>query len=142
LRTFFDENEVQTKNRIELIDISNYVENHIRKSNVKNGFCLAYALHSTVAIVINEHETGLVQDIINKVEKDFPKGAGWFHDRIDDNANAHLASTFIGSSRIFPVKDGRLVRGVWQNIFLLELDGPRRRKIILETLGECSIGSN
>ncbi|NWG10011.1 MAG: YjbQ family protein [Nitrososphaerales archaeon] len=55
---------------------------------------------------------------------------------IDDNADAHLASAFIGPSRVFPVKDGRLVRGTWQKVFLLELDGSRRRKIILEVLGE------
>jgi len=136
LKVFFDEIDVSTKSRTELVDISSYVEDHVRKSNIKNGFCLAYALHSTVAIIVNEHETGLIQDIINKVEKDFPKDIGWLHDRIDDNADAHLASTFIGPSRVFPVKDGRLVRGTWQNIFLLEIDGPRTRKIVLEVLGE------
>jgi len=136
LKVFFDEINVSTKSRKELIEISNYIEDHVRKSNIKNGFCLAYALHSTVAIIINEHEIGLMQDIINKIEKDFPKGIGWLHDRVDDNADAHLASTFIGPSRIFPIKDGRLVRGTWQNIFLLELDGPRNRRIVLEALGE------
>ncbi|MGB9659054.1 MAG: secondary thiamine-phosphate synthase enzyme YjbQ [Nitrososphaerales archaeon] len=136
MKVFFDEIDVSTKSRTELVDISSYVEDHVRKSNIKNGFCLAYALHSTVAIIVNEHETGLIQDIINRIEKDFPKGKGWLHDRIDDNADAHLASTFIGPSRLFPVKGGRLVRGTWQNIFLLELDGPRTRKIVLEVLGE------
>ncbi|MCP8307487.1 MAG: YjbQ family protein [archaeon] len=136
MKVFFDEINVSTKSRKELIEISNYIEDHVRKSNIKNGFCLAYALHSTVAIIINEHEIGLMQDIINKIEKDFPKGIGWLHDRVDDNADAHLASTFIGPSRIFPIKDGRLVRGTWQNIFLLELDGPRNRRIVLEALGE------
>ncbi len=136
MKVFFDEIDVPTKSRTELVDISSYVEDHVRKSNIKNGFCLAYALHSTVAIIVNEHEKGLMQDIINKVEKDFPKGIGWLHDRVDNNADAHLASTFIGPSRIFPIKDGRLVKGTWQNIFVLELDGPRTRKIVLETLGE------
>ncbi|MCP8312997.1 MAG: YjbQ family protein [archaeon] len=136
MKVFFDEINVSTKSRKELIDISNYIEDHVRKSNIKNGICLAFALHSTVAIIINEHETGLIQDIVNKVGKDFPKGIGWLHDRVDDNADAHLASTFIGPSRIFPIKDGRLVRGTWQNIFLLELDGPRSRKIVLEVIGE------
>lgn len=136
MKVFFDEIDVSTKSRTELIDISSYVEGHVRKSNIKNGFCLAYALHSTVAIIVNEHETGFIQDIMNKVGKDFPKGIGWLHDRIDDNADAHLASTFIGPSRILPIKDGRLVRGTWQNIFVLELDGPRTRKIVLEALGE------
>ncbi len=136
MKTFFDEISVSTKNRRELIDISNYIEDHVRKSKIENGFCLVYALHSTVAIIINEHEMGLMQDIISKIEKDFPKGIGWLHDRVDDNADAHLVSVFIGPSRIFPIRDGRVVRGTWQNVFLLELDGPRNRKIMLEVLGE------
>lgn len=136
MKVFFDEINISTKSRRELIDISNYVEDHVRKSKIENGFCLVYALHSTTAIIINEHEMGLMQDIISKVEKDFPKGIGWLHDRVDDNADAHLASTFIGPSKVFPIRDGRLVRGTWQNIFLLELDGPRNRKMVLEALGE------
>jgi len=56
--------------------------------------------------------------------------------RVDDNAEAHLASSIISPSRIFPVRDGRLVRGTWQNMFLLELDGPRTRRISVEAMGE------
>jgi len=85
---------------------------------------------------VNEHEAGLTKDIVRKIQQDFPKGAGWLHDRVDDNADAHLASSFIGPTRIFPVQEGRLIRGAWQNIFLLELDGPRTRRINVEVMGE------
>ncbi|MCP8304918.1 MAG: YjbQ family protein [archaeon] len=136
MKVFFGEIDVSTKDRTELIDISSYVGDHVHKSNINFGFCLVFTPHSTVAIVVNEHEGGLMQDIIRKVKEEFPKGTGWFHDRVDDNADSHLASTFIGPSKVFPVKDGALVRGTWQNIFLLELDGPRRRKVIVEVMGE------
>ncbi|MEM0377090.1 MAG: YjbQ family protein, partial [Thermofilum sp.] len=54
-----------------------------------------------------------------------------------DNAHAHIASALLGSSKVLPVVNSRLVRGTWQNIFLVELDGPRnRREVVVQVLGE------
>ncbi len=128
--------KVETNERIQLIDVTNQVEEFIKESEIKNGLCLISSLHSTTAIIINENESGLIQDILYEVQKVFPKDEKWLHNRIDDNADSHLASAFIGSSKTFPIKDGKIIRGTWQNIFLLELDGPRIRRIILEALGE------
>lgn len=136
MKIFFQDLELFTKGRTEVIDITNLVEEVVSKSEIKNGLCLIHSVHSTTAIIVNENEAGLKMDMVKKIAGDYPKGAGWSHDKIDDNADAHLASAFIGSSRIFPVKDGRLARGIWQNIFLLELDGPRQRRIIVEVMGE------
>jgi len=137
LKASFKEIELSTRSRVELIDITRQVEEHVREGNVKNGLCLVYSLHSTTAIITNEHETGLLLDIAKKVQEDFPRGRGWCHNEVDSNAEAHLASSFIGPSRIFPVRDGRLIKGTWQNIFLLELDGPRSaRRTVIELLGE------
>ena len=136
MKVFFEDISLSTKNRTELIDITRNVEEITRKSGIRNGLCLIHAVHSTVAIIVNENESGLRKDIVKKIQQDFPKGAGWLHDIVDDNADAHLASSFISPSRIFPVRDGRLVRGTWQNIFLLELDGPRTRRISVEAMGE------
>ena len=136
MKVFFEDISVSTRNRTELIDITSDVEKIMRKSEIRNGLCLIHAVHSTVAIIVNENESGLKDDTIKKIQQDFSKGAGWLHDRVDDNADAHLASSFIGPSRTFPVQDGRLVRGTWQNIFLLELDGPRTRSISVEVMGE------
>jgi len=136
MKVFFQDRDVSTKNRTELVDITDMVEETVRKSGITSGICIVHSVHSTTAIIVNEHEAGLINDIIKKVQHDFPKGAGWLHDRVDDNADAHLASSYIGPTRIFPVRYGRLVRGTWQNIFLLELDGPRTRSIIIEVMGE------
>jgi len=137
LKASFKEIELSTRSRVELIDITRQVEERIREGNLKDGLCLVYSLHSTAAIITNEHETGLMLDIVKKVQEDYPRGRGWCHDEVDSNAEAHLASSFIGASRIFPVRDGRLIRGTWQNIFFLELDGPRiARRIVIELLGE------
>ena len=113
------------------------MERVVRESGVKNGFCLVFAPHATAAIIANEHERGLVNDILRKIREEFPLDGKWEHNRIDDTAAAHLASAFLGAGRIFPVKDGRLVRGTWQNIFLVELDGPRSiRRVVVEVMGE------
>jgi secondary thiamine-phosphate synthase enzyme len=57
------------------------------------------------------------------------------HACIDSNADTHLASVFLGHSKTFPIRNGRLERGTWQNIFLLEADGPRTRRILIEAMG-------
>lgn len=128
---------LDTKERIELIDITREIESFIGKQKLKNGICLVYAPHATAAIVANENEPGVIHDTIKKIREEFPKEAEWEHNRIDNNASAHLASSFIGASKVFPVIDGKLVRGTWQNIFFVELDGPRKsRNVVIQVVGD------
>jgi secondary thiamine-phosphate synthase enzyme len=128
---------LSTRERYQLIDLTESVEEIVSESEVEKGLCLVHASHATAAIICNEHESGLVDDILRKVKELFPPSAGYLHDRIDDNASSHVASALIGASRTFPIDGGRLVRGTWQNIFLLELDGPRsRRTVNVHIIGE------
>ena len=111
--------------------------NFVDSAGITNGVCIISVPHATAAIIANEHESGLMRDMLAKVEDVFPKSWRYAHNAIDDNADAHVAAAFLGHSRIFPVIDGRLVRGTWQNIFLVELDGPRsRREVWLQVIGE------
>jgi secondary thiamine-phosphate synthase enzyme len=129
---------LSTHDRFELVDITSRVEEIVEDSGVKNGIALVFAPHATAAIIANEHESGLINDIIDKV-KEFtePGSSKWRHNLIDDNAHAHIGSALFGAERVFPVVDGRLVRGTWQNIFLLEMDGPRsRRNVYVVVMGE------
>jgi len=128
---------LSTSSRFELIDITRKVEQIVEKSGVRNGICLVFAPHATAAIVANEHEAGLVQDILDAIKEHFPPTKPWRHNVIDDNAHAHVASALIGADRVFPVVNGRLVRGTWQNIFLVEMDGPRSiRRVVVVVMGE------
>jgi len=137
MRVYFKEITLSTQRRLQLVDITHEVEKIVKESGIKNGICLVFAPHATAAIIANEHESGLMNDILTKIEEDYPRDGKWMHNRIDDNAAAHLASAFIEAARVFPVKDGRLIRGTWQNIFLVELDGPRSyRRVVVEVLGE------
>lgn len=133
----FSEVRLDTGSRKELVEITDRVSSAVSKSGIRNGICLLHSMHSTSALMINEDEGGLRNDILRKIVEDFPAGRGWEHDRIDDNADGHLAGAFIGPSLTVPVKEGRLVLGTWQSIFFLELDGPRTgRRILVEIMGE------
>lgn len=123
--------------RRQLIDITSEVLQFVEKSQVKEGICLVSAAHATAAILVNENEHGLIGDMLARIETLFPAKAEYAHNAIDDNADAHLAASFIGHSKSFPIVGNRLVRGQWQNIFLVELDGPRRhREVHIQAVGE------
>jgi secondary thiamine-phosphate synthase enzyme len=135
LKALFKEISLSTSKRLDLVDITELVSSFVTECNLESGICLVNSPHSTTAIIVNEHESGLKEDILRKIRGEFPRGAGWHHDRVDDNADAHLASIFLGHSKTFPIRKGRLERGTWQNIFFLELDGPRTRRLLFEVMG-------
>ena len=135
LKTCFKEISLSTRELLELLDITERVSSFVRECKMESGICMVNSPHSTTAIIVNEHESGLMEDILRKVREEFPRGAGWRHDRVDNNADAHLASVFLGHSKMFPIRNGKLERGMWQNIFLLELDGPRTRRVLFEVMG-------
>ncbi|ACJ16924.1 hypothetical protein, conserved [Thermococcus onnurineus NA1] len=126
-----------TKGEIDLIDITHDVERIVEESGIKNGQVLVFVPGATGAIVTIEHESGLLEDFRRALRELVPKGKDYLHDRIDDNAHSHLRATLLGASECFPVADGRLLRGTWQQIFFVELDvRPRRRRVIVQVLGE------
>jgi secondary thiamine-phosphate synthase enzyme len=128
---------LKTSERRQLIDITEKVMDVVEQAGVSNGICVVSAPHATAAVIANENEHGLTRDILHKLGELFPESGTYAHNAIDDNADAHLASAFIGHSRTFPIANRRLVRGTWQNIFLVELDGPRsRREVDVQIVGE------
>ncbi len=136
MKVHIEEFHVSTRPGMNVVDITSRVEEAVARSSVRNGVCLVFVPHATAAIIANEAEPGLIEDYIDLIHELFKPGGPWRHNRIDNNAHAHLASAVIGPSRIFPVINGRLVRGTWQNIMLVELDGPRHRRVIVEVIGE------
>ena len=128
---------LRSSGRRQLIDLTSEVTQFVRNSNVKDGICVISVPHATAAIIANEHETGLMDDLLRKIETLFPESGSYAHNAIDDNADAHIASAFLGHGRTFPIINRELIRGTWQNIFFVELDGPRsRRDVVLQAIGE------
>jgi secondary thiamine-phosphate synthase enzyme len=135
LKAHFKEISLSTRKRLDLMDITEQVSSFVDECKIESGICLINSPHSTSAIIVNENEAGLKEDILRKVREEFFQGTDWQHDRVDNNAVAHLGSVFLGHSKMFSIKNGRLERGTWQNIFFLELDGPRSRRVLLEVMG-------
>ncbi|MEM5820949.1 MAG: secondary thiamine-phosphate synthase enzyme YjbQ [Candidatus Aenigmatarchaeota archaeon] len=125
--------EVKTKHKYEIIDLTEKIENFVESSKISEGICLVFVPHATCCLIANENEEYLKEDIINKIKKDFE--GNWKHNIIDDNADAHLAASYLKQFLIFPIKNKKLIRGTWQQILLIELDRGRNRKIIVEILG-------
>ena len=126
--------QIKTGKRIELIDITGKVKEKLKDTGVQNGICVISTKHTTTSIIVNENESGLVSDILALLEKLVPANAGYAHDRIDNNADAHLKAVLLGSSETIPVIDGSLHLGTWQSIFLAEMDGPRTREVTVTVI--------
>lgn len=121
--------EVETGSS-EIVDITSEVESRI---DIEDGLCLVHVPHTTAGLVVNENEPRLLEDIESTLESLVPSG-GHEHDKIDDNAAAHLKTMLLSSSVTLPVESGGLDLGTWQSVMLVESDGPRTRKIRLKTL--------
>jgi secondary thiamine-phosphate synthase enzyme len=121
--------EIETRKAVEVIDVTPFVEKALEDSRIESGICLVCTMHTTTGIVVNEAEPGLIQDIARLASSLVPRGAGYQHDGIDDNAHAHLQALLLGNSSVIPVEHGKLVLGTWQRVLFVELDGPRHRRL-------------
>jgi len=127
---------IETRSSVDLRNITGYVRQVVDESGVKNGLVTIFVPHTTAGIYVNEDEGGLKRDVDNILSKLIPKGAGYLHDEVDDNAHAHLRSIVISPSITIPIIDGRVATGTWQSIFFAEFDGPRRRRVIVHVMGD------
>lgn len=126
-----------TREHNEVVDITHEVRAFVASSGIRDGVCTVYTPHATAAIAINENDDpNIGVDFLAALRKVVVEHDGWLHDRVDDNAAAHIKSALIGPSETIPVANGELELGTWQNVFFVELDGPRsRRGVILAIVG-------
>jgi secondary thiamine-phosphate synthase enzyme len=136
MRIWSREFTLTTRKRREVVDITDEILRAVRESGVKNGILVVQLPHATASLVLNEDEEGVKQDLLNKLEELIPSEGGYLHDRIDDNAHAHLKAAILGSSRVLPIVEGRLIRGTWQSFLVVEEDGPRTRNVVVFVMGE------
>jgi secondary thiamine-phosphate synthase enzyme len=122
---------INTTKKQELIEITEKVNALIQKSKIKKGLCHVFVKHTTAGLIINENDDSQIcTDFLNAINKAFPDHAGYLHDRIDNNAGAHVKASVLGSSITLPVEDSKLKLGRWQALMLVELDGPRENREI------------
>ena len=128
--------EVRTKYRLEWINVTKQIREIVKSSRISNGIVGIFTKHTTTGITINEYESGLLMDLLSKLSELVPQGAGYRHDRIDDNADSHLKCSILGNSASVPVVDGLLSLGTWQSVLFGEFDGPKTRTILVTVMGE------
>jgi len=131
--------EVSTKGFGDVVDITAQVAASVEKSGVKNGIvCLANP-GSTAGITTIEFEPGAVADLKAALGKLAPEKARYRHNDTwyDGNGFAHVRSALVGASRAFPVRDGAVVLGTWQQIVFLDFDNrPRQRRLVVTVVGD------
>ena len=125
---------VSTRRERQLVDVTKEAQELVRKSGVREGLCSLYAHGATAALMIQENDDpNIGEDVVDCLDKLVPKGV-WRHDRIDGNGASHIQAGIVGPSESIPVRGGRLDLSTWQNVFLCEFDGPRRRRTVAVTI--------
>jgi secondary thiamine-phosphate synthase enzyme len=122
---------VRTRDKREMVDLTARVAEVVARADVSDGLCSVYVPHATAAIVINENDDpNVCLDVLDALDGLIPAGR-WRHDRVDGNAASHIQATILGPGETIPVREGRLVLGTWQAVMLVELDGPRDRRVLV-----------
>jgi secondary thiamine-phosphate synthase enzyme len=131
--------EVQSPGRVAVMNVTPEARSALARAGLRRGLAVFTVPHTTCGLCVNEDESGLREDLVRLASRlvDLIRPEeGFRHDAVDDNARAHLSAALFGQSVTLPVVDGSLVLGTWQSLFLVEIDGPRPRRLDLAFLGE------
>jgi len=123
-----------TRQRDQMLDITDQVRAVVAESGVRNGLAIVYSPHTTAGIAINENaDPDVVRDVLMRLDEVYP----WSHPKYrhaEGNTAAHLKAITTGSSQTVLVRDGALALGTWQGIYFCEFDGPRRRSCLVKVM--------
>jgi secondary thiamine-phosphate synthase enzyme len=139
---------VTTERETEFIDITERIQALAADAGIHAGLVNIQSLHTTTAIVVNEHEPLLLTDFDALLARTAPADAPYRHDDMDvrtvnlapgerANGHAHCRALLLPTSAMLNVAGGRLQLGRWQRVFLVELDGPRAREVSVMVFGEA-----
>jgi secondary thiamine-phosphate synthase enzyme len=139
MSVYCGEVNIETNGDVDIVDITSDVQDVVSKSKIKDGVVCVFIPGSTGSITSIEYEPGLMKDFPRALEKIAPKGIHYDHHETwhDDNGHSHVRASLMGPSTTFPIKNGKLIHGTWQQLVFVELDtGPRNRNIIVQIVGE------
>ena len=134
-----------TQETNQFCDFTENIQNLISGSKVAHGSVTISTPHTTTAIIINESETGYINDFKRKLEELIPSDSYYEHDdwdlrtenmQEDENVNgrSHVRGTLIGSTGVtLPIINSELIIGRWQRLFFVELDCARSRRLFVQT---------
>ena len=115
------------------------------RTDIKNGQALIFSRHTTTALAINENEERLLDDTKAYLRKLAPESEKYLHNDLhlrdvppDEpmNAHSHLTAMTLSTSEVIPIMEGRLALGTWQSVLFFDLDGPRKRTVMIQLSGQ------
>ena len=123
--------KIRSHQREELVEFTDEVQRQLSESGAKEGLVVLYVQHTTAGLTINENaDPDVPRDMLHLLRTLIPQqGMGFRHG--EENSDAHIKASLVGSSVTIPFADGELLLGRWQGIFLCEFDGGRERKVIM-----------
>ena len=128
--------QMHMPHRREIVHITPQVEQIVQRSGIRDGLCFVSPMHITAAVYVNDLEEGLMEDIMEWLEKVAPARPDYRHHQTgEDNGDAHLKSLLLHHETTLPVTNGRLDLGTWQRVFYAEFDGQRTKRLIVKVLG-------
>jgi secondary thiamine-phosphate synthase enzyme len=142
MKAFSGSFTLQSEERTEVSDITKQVRDAMQQFPVTNGIALINTLHTTCALFVNEYQAALIDDLKGLMDRLVPERGGYRHDdpRYSDcergNGHSHLRAALLGRSVAVGISDGDLVLGRFQSVIFAELDGPRKREISVQVVGE------
>ena len=122
---------MRSREREELVEITDEVRRRVRQSGVREGVCFLFVRHTTAGLTVNENaDPDVPRDMLHALRTLVPQhGMGFRHG--EQNSDAHIKASLVGPSLTVPFSDGELLLGRWQGIFLCEFDGGRERQVVL-----------
>ena len=123
--------KVRSHQREELVEITDEVQRQLKESGARQGVVVLYVQHTTAGLTVNENaDLDVPRDMLHALRTLIPQhGMGFRHG--EENSDAHIKASLVGPSVTIPFKDGELLLGRWQGIFLCEFDGGRERSVIM-----------
>ena len=123
--------KVRSHQREELVEFTAEVQSQLKKSGAREGIVVLYVQHTTAGLTVNENaDPDVPRDLLHLLRTLIPQhGMGFRHG--EENSDAHIKASLVGSTVTIPFTDGELLLGRWQGIFLCEFDGGRERKVIM-----------
>ena len=127
--------KVRSREREELVEFTDEVRRRLRESGAREGLCALYVRHTTAGLTINENaDPDVPRDMLHCLRTLIPQhGMGFRHG--EENSDAHIKTSLVGTSLTVPFENGELLLGRWQGIFLCEFDGGREREVIMTIAG-------
>lgn len=130
---------ISTRGRCDVRDITGEIERIVGESKIQQGVVNVSGRGSTLGVTTIEFEPGAVADLARALEKIAPMNHDYAHNARwgDDNGYAHLRSALMGTAKTFPVRNGAVHAGTWQQIVFCDFDsGPRDREVTVTVVGD------